>query len=385
MPSKTLGSIIEQRREGGCRFDATDTQPLRVSGCCTPIRLSVDHPLHPLRNFPSLTTIPGVRHKLQLKLLLLFCLLFLPAAPVQAQNGQVTHTVQPGENLFRIALRYGLTADQVAAANGITDSTLIYVGQQLIIPIAGSAAPPVSAASTVANPAGFHIVQAGENLYRIGLRYGLTAQQIATANGLSGVSTIFVGQRLTIPASVSAPPQSAPAPGGTRLSVPLYGQQHTLSCEAAAARMLAEYYGVVKAEGWFQNAFGLSADPHVGFRGNVDGTFGWIDDYGTYAEPVVRVLHGAGVDASVRYGMTYADLRAALDRGAPAIVWTSPRGEFYDMPEGYRLVPEEHTYVVVGYDATGFTVYDPLYGGRRLKLAAIPGWSLFSNMAVVGP
>jgi LysM repeat protein/uncharacterized protein YvpB len=326
-----------------------------------------------------------VRFKLQLKLLSLFCLLVLPAAPVQAQNGQVTHTVQPGENLFRIALRYGLTADQVAAANGITDSTLIYVGQQLIIPIAGSAAPPVSAASTVTNPAGFHIVQAGENLYRIGLRYGLTAQQIATANGLSGISTIFVGQRLTIPASVSAPPQSAPAPGGTRLSVPLYGQQHTLSCEAAAARMLAEYYGVVKGEGWFQNAFGLSADPHVGFRGNVDGTFGWIDDYGTYAEPVVRVLLGAGVDATVRYGMTYADLRTALDRGAPAIVWTSPRGEFYDMPEGYRLVPEEHTYVVVGYDATGFTVYDPLYGGRRLKLAAIPGWDLFSNMAVVGP
>ena len=326
-----------------------------------------------------------MRHKLQLKLLLLFCLLFLPAAPVQAQNGQVTHTVQPGENLFRIALRYGLTADQVAAANGMTDPTLIYVGQQLIIPIAGSAAPPVSAASTVANPAGFHIVQAGENLYRIGLRYGLTAQQIATANGLSGISTIFVGQRLTIPASVSAPPQSAPAPGGTRLSVPLYGQQHTLSCEAAAARMLAEYYGVVKGEGWFQNAFGLSADPHAGFRGNVDGTFGWIDDYGTYAEPVVRVLLGAGVDATVRYGMTYADLRAALDRGAPAIVWASPRGEFYDMPEGYRLVPEEHTYVVVGYDAAGFTVYDPLYGGRRLKLAAIPGWDLFSNMAVVGP
>ncbi len=295
------------------------------------------------------------------------------------------HAVQPGENLFRIALRYGLTADQVAAANGITDPARIYVGQKLTIPVAGSTAPPVSAASTATSPAGFHVVQSGENLYRIGLRYGLTAHQIAAANGLSGVGTIFAGQRLTIPAPVSAPPHTAPAANGVRLSVPLYGQQRTLSCEAAAARMIADYYGVVKSEWWFQSAFGLSDNPHAGFRGNVDGVFGWIDDYGAHAEPVARALLGAGVNASVRYGMTTDDLRAALDRGAPVIVWTSPRGDFYDRPEGYRLVPEEHTYVVVGYDAASFTVYDPLYGGRRLKLAEIPGWGLFSNMAVVGP
>ena len=317
-------------------------------------------------------------------LLLAFCCLPLGVLTVYAQDGQVRHVVQPGENLFRIALRYGLTADQVAAANGISDPSRIYVGQTLIIPVAGSVAPPVSAASTVENPAGFHIVQAGENLFRIGLKYGVTAQQIAVANGLSSVGMIFVGQRLTIPAQVSAPPQSAPAPDGVRLAVPLVGQQHTLSCEAATARMFAEFYGVSLSEGWFQSALGLSDNPHVGFRGNVDGVFGWIDDYGVYAEPVARALLGAGVNVTVRYGMTYDDLRAALDRGSPVIVWTSPRGDYHDAPDGYRLVPEEHTYVVTGYDSTGFTVNDPLYGGRRLKLAAIPGWELFSHMAVMG-
>jgi len=306
------------------------------------------------------------------------------AAPASAQDGQVRHVVQPGENLFRIALRYGLTADQVAAANGITDPSRIYVGQVLIVPVIGYS-PPVSPASTASSPAGFHIVQAGENLYRIGLRYGLTAQQIAAANGLGSVGMIFVGQRLTIPAAVSAPPQSAPASNGVRLPVPLLGQLRTLSCEAAAARMLAAYYGIDQSEGWFLTAFGASADPHVGFRGNVDGTFGWIDDYGVYAEPVARALMGAGVIATVRYGLTYEGLRAALDKGSPVIVWTSPRADYYDMPEGYRLVPEEHTYVVVGYDSSGFIVHDPLYGGRRLKLAALAGWELFSNMAVIGP
>ena len=324
---------------------------------------------------------------MRIRRLLTLGVLLLTAAPVLAQDsgGQVRHVVQTGENLFRIALRYGLTSQQVADANGISDVSRIYAGQVLVIPVAGSVAPPVSAASTVDNPAGFHIVQSGENLFRISLKYGLTAQQIATANGLSSVSMIFVGQRLTIPAAVSAPKQSAPAPDGKSLSVPLYGQQHTLSCEAAAARMLAAYYGVVQSEWWFQNALGLSDDPHVGFRGDVDGVFGWIDNYGAYAEPVVRALLGAGVTATVRYGMTYDELRAALDSGAPVIVWTSPRGDFYDVPEGYRLVPEEHTYVVIGYDSAGFTVNDPLYGGRRLKLASIPGWDLFSNMAVIGP
>jgi len=149
--------------------------------------------------------------------------------------------------------------------------------------------------------------------------------------------------------------------------------------------MMTEYYGVNQSEWWFQTAFGLSDNPHAGFRGSVDGAFGWIDDYGAYAEPVARALLAAGVNASVRYGMTYGDLRAALDRGAAVIVWTSPRSDVYDMPDGYRLVPEEHTYVVIGYDASGFTVNDPLYGGRRLKLVSIPGWELFGNMAVVGP
>ncbi len=55
------------------------------------------------------------------------------ATPTGAQTGQ-THTVQAGENLFRIALRYGVTVETLAAANGITDPARIYAGQVLVIP-----------------------------------------------------------------------------------------------------------------------------------------------------------------------------------------------------------------------------------------------------------
>jgi len=47
--------------------------------------------------------------------------------------GHIVHVVQPGETLYRIALRYGTTVEAVKAANGLTSNT-IYVGQRLRIP-----------------------------------------------------------------------------------------------------------------------------------------------------------------------------------------------------------------------------------------------------------
>ena len=49
-------------------------------------------------------------------------------------TGTQIHIVQAGENLFRIALKYHTTVAAIAAANNIPDVTLIYVGQQLLIP-----------------------------------------------------------------------------------------------------------------------------------------------------------------------------------------------------------------------------------------------------------
>jgi LysM repeat protein len=44
------------------------------------------------------------------------------------------HIVQPGDTLYRLALRYGTTAHAIAQANNIANINLIYVGQKLIIP-----------------------------------------------------------------------------------------------------------------------------------------------------------------------------------------------------------------------------------------------------------
>jgi hypothetical protein len=55
-------------------------------------------------------------------------------AEVTSQTGLAYHIVQPGENLFRIALRYGTTVSILAALNGISNPSLIYIGQIIYLP-----------------------------------------------------------------------------------------------------------------------------------------------------------------------------------------------------------------------------------------------------------
>lgn len=54
--------------------------------------------------------------------------------PTAAPTGEQVHVVQAGENLFRIALRYGFTVEELAAYNGIPNPNVISVGQQIRIP-----------------------------------------------------------------------------------------------------------------------------------------------------------------------------------------------------------------------------------------------------------
>ncbi len=113
-------------------------------------------------------------------------------APTPAPTGQSTHVVQPGENLFRIALRYGTTTQAVASANGIANPALIYVGQTLIIPSGGQPSPPTEGATT-------YVVQPGDNLFRIALRYNMSHLYLAQHNGIANPASIYAGQVIHIP------------------------------------------------------------------------------------------------------------------------------------------------------------------------------------------
>lgn len=123
------------------------------------------------------------------------------ARPAFAQE-PVRYTVQPGDTLTRIAARFGTTVGAIVEANGLTNPNLIYVGQVLVIP-AGVSAP---------SPERVHVVQPGETLYRIALRYGTTVERLMALNGLNNPNRIFVGQVLRIPEEAPGVPAAWPSP-----------------------------------------------------------------------------------------------------------------------------------------------------------------------------
>jgi LysM repeat protein len=149
----------------------------------------------------------------------------LPVGAALADPGATAtrvHVVMWGDSLTVIATRYGVTQQAIIAANDLPPDGRIAAGQALVIPHAvlaeGALEPPAAPApqSTV------HVVQRGETLFRISLRYGVSMDRIVAANNILNPAKIFAGQQLIIPtdnepaapaASEGAPIQHVVQPG----------------------------------------------------------------------------------------------------------------------------------------------------------------------------
>ena len=156
-----------------------------------------------------------------IQLVLLLGLTLGPVAVARADES--AHVVQSGETLFRIALNHGVSVEALRAANGIVGNT-IYAGQTLIIPgglVAPAAAQPLTVSAPVTASNGTHLVQRGENLFRIGLKYGLSWQAIQAANNLASPN-VYAGQILIISSAAGASaanPVTDPAPAAPVVTV----------------------------------------------------------------------------------------------------------------------------------------------------------------------
>lgn len=300
------------------------------------------------------------------------------------------YTVRAGDTLFSIASRFGTTTDAISSANDLPANGLIYVGWKLRIPSAGSvpSAPKTSAQS--------YIVQPGESLALIALRFGTTAQAIALANSLPNTWLVYAGQRLTVPVGQTVAPASAPA-AATDIrvaNIPLYQQKQTLTCEEAAAAMALR--GAI-TEARLLAVMPRSDNPFAGIRGRTNSPyFGGLTDYGVYAQGLQKGLSALGIKSQVLYGQGYDDFKnALLDnlRAGHPIVWWHTWQDTYQTPvmvkmsdgSSVKLVPYEHAGVIVAANGRGITYNDPYDATVRfvswVDHRRVSGY--FNNMALV--
>lgn len=105
-------------------------------------------------------------------------------------TGQL-YTVRPGDTLFLIAQRFGVSLQALIAANlQISDPNLIFPGQVICIP---GVQPPQCVGGTI------HIIQAGDTLFNLAAFYGTTVNAIIAANPGIDPQNLQVGQAICIP------------------------------------------------------------------------------------------------------------------------------------------------------------------------------------------
>lgn len=177
--------------------------------------------------------------------LLTLAILLTAAPPILAapppQGEEMVYVVKPGDTLFAVALRFGVTAADITAANNLSNPNLIFVGQRLIIP---GTAPKVEPAIVTDRDQGgekeeaeppstrpqVYAVQPGDTLFSIATHFGLTVTELALINGIRNPDYIYVGQQLVIPPASSSTQGGYPEPfAAIELSPELAVQGQTLA------------------------------------------------------------------------------------------------------------------------------------------------------------
>jgi LysM repeat protein len=145
--------------------------------------------------------------------------LIVSGTPRPAAGG--TYTVASGDNPSSIAAQFGISVDELMAANGITDPTLLHAGQKLIIPgaqqvlsdtatprstaAAATPRPTTTAATPTARPTasqgggGTYTVREGDIPETIAAQFGISADELMAANGITDPTSLQIGQKLIIP------------------------------------------------------------------------------------------------------------------------------------------------------------------------------------------
>ena len=128
----------------------------------------------------------------------IFCSLLLAGACslgaiAQENQSYFLHTIEKGQSLYSISSMYGVTQSDIVKLNPGSDEK-IFVGRTLRI--------PRTAANTQTET--FHTIAQGETLYRLTVKYGVSAKAICDANPGLSAENFRIGQVIRIPSASEA-------------------------------------------------------------------------------------------------------------------------------------------------------------------------------------
>ena len=123
---------------------------------------------------------------------------YTPRTQRKSADG-IIHKVAEKETLFSISRLYQVSVDEIKLWNNLADNTLA-VGQELIIRKPAEIKPAETQIKASPQPMEVrtvHTVAAGETLFSISRKYGVSVDQIKEWNGLTG-QDLKIGQKLFV-------------------------------------------------------------------------------------------------------------------------------------------------------------------------------------------
>ncbi|MBA1335703.1 MAG: Spore peptidoglycan hydrolase [Firmicutes bacterium] len=100
----------------------------------------------------------------------------------------IIHSVEAGDTYWKISQRYGVSLTELLSANGANENSVLYVGQQVIVPTAGET----------------YRVRQGDTFWIISQRVNVSVNELMQVNGANDKTVLYVGQTINLPPQVKS-------------------------------------------------------------------------------------------------------------------------------------------------------------------------------------
>lgn len=203
----------------------------------------------------------------------------IPESRKQAEP--FNYTVESGDTLSTIGSNFRISTDAIKYVNGLSDNSIINVGQVLVI-------PPVTGL--------IHEVESGDTLDSIAETYDVAPQAIADFNYILDTSQLAVGTELVIPDAKVPQPVIVPSTPAS-INIPTAPAVDTSASQGwcmwpTSARIITQYFA------WYHNGLdiaspGFSYPPLFACAGGTVTRAGW-DPWGLGLHVIIN--HGNGYE-----------------------------------------------------------------------------------------